>query len=227
MHTTTKRLFIYFLSLFSTLMLAFGTTPLSHAQTAAQDNLTITNGEWGHKVAFAVGDPIRQETFGTRLFEVNTSPARTAYCIEWDVPVHLYGTQSLIAPWADFPGHNSFRSNPEHNRERINWIAAHSYPAVSVAELQQTLGVSLSTESVIAQTQAAIWSIASPDFEYLSLDGVSESEKATERVLFDYLTDPAINVGQAEAATEDPLAGALVITPQFAGYHGQTLLIAH
>lgn len=130
--------------------------------------------------------------------------ALRAYCNELDVNFHKVDN-AKAAKWADFPGKNKFKTD-ENVRQKINWIAANSYPAVSYETVLQKAGVTstqVSVKSVIAQTQAAIWHLGS-DFKYEGLakgQGTAE-EQANAKKVYEYLTGSA-NTGRAESTTVD------------------------
>ena len=130
--------------------------------------------------------------------------ALRAYCNELDVNFHKVNN-AKAAKWADFPGKNKFKDD-ETVRQKINWIAANSYPAVSYETVLQKAGVTstqVSVKSVIAQTQAAIWHLGS-DFKYEGLakgQGTAE-EQANAKKVYEYLTGSA-NTGRAESTTVD------------------------
>ena len=134
--------------------------------------------------------------------------ALRAYCNELDVNFHKVNN-AKAAKWADFPGKNKFKDD-ETVRQKINWIAANSYPAVSYETVLQKAGVTsaqVSVKSVIAQTQAAIWNLGS-GFDYKGLaqgEGTAEEQQNAKKV-YEYLLGPA-NVGRAESTSVDLQVG--------------------
>ena len=129
-----------------------------------------------------------------------------AYCNELEVNFHKVNN-AKAAKWDDFPGDNNFK-NDETVRQKINWIAANSYPAVSYETVLQKADVTsaqVSKKSVIAQTQAAIWHFGS-DFKYEGLaEGTAEEQQNAKKV-YEYLTGSA-NTGRAESTTVDVQVG--------------------
>ncbi len=132
-----------------------------------------------------------------------------AYCNELEVNFHKVNN-AKAAKWEDFPGKNKFKTSPEA-REKINWIAANSYPAVDYKVVLQKAGVTekqVSVQSMIAQTQAAIWHFGS-DFKYEGLakgQGTAE-EQANAKKVYDYLISDQYNTGRAESTTVDVQVG--------------------
>ena len=128
-----------------------------------------------------------------------------AYCNELEVNFQKVDN-AYAAKWEDFPGKNKFKTSPEA-REKINWIAANSYPAVSYETVLQKVGVTkeqVSVQSMIAQTQAAIWHFGS-DFKYEGLakgQGTAE-EQANAKKVYDYLISDQYNTGRAESTSVD------------------------
>lgn len=128
-----------------------------------------------------------------------------AYCNELEVNFQKVDN-AYAAKWEDFPGKNKFKTSPEA-REKINWIAANSYPAVDYKVVLQKAGVTekqVSVQSMIAQTQAAIWHFGS-DFKYEGLakgQGTAE-EQANAKKVYDYLISDQYNTGRAESTSVD------------------------
>ena len=128
-----------------------------------------------------------------------------AYCNELEVNFHKTD-KAEAAKWDAFPGDNNFKTSAKA-REKINWIAANSYPAVSYETVLQKVGVTkeqVSVKSMIAQTQAAIWHLGS-DFKYEGLaDGHgTATEQANAKKVYDYLISDEYNTGRAESTSVD------------------------
>ena len=147
----------------------------------------------------------------TELFSATAQAGgekRLAYCTEWEVNFQKTN-DAYAAKWSDFPGKNKFKDD-ETVRQKINWIAANSYPAVSYETVLQKAGVNsaqVSVKSVIAQTQAAIWNLGS-GFDYKGLaqgQGTAEEQQNAKKV-YEYLLGPA-NVGRAESTSVDLQVG--------------------
>ena len=131
--------------------------------------------------------------------------ALRAYCNELEVNFHKTD-KAEAAKWDAFPGDNNFKTSAKA-REKINWIAANSYPAVSYETVLQKVGVTkeqVSVKSMIAQTQAAIWHLGS-DFKYEGLaDGHgTATEQANAKKVYDYLISDEYNTGRAESTSVD------------------------
>ncbi|MDO4685514.1 MAG: VaFE repeat-containing surface-anchored protein, partial [Corynebacterium sp.] len=143
-------------------------------------------------------------TRATMLFQIESGgTTREAYCIEFGVPA-VFSNDAKTVKWEEFPGSNNFKTD-EEARRKVNWIAANSYPAVSIDELRAKIGVSaeeLPVEAAIAQTQGSIWSILSAEFEYKGLVTEDATIKGAEYKLYEYLTGSE-NVGRAESSTLD------------------------
>ena len=132
-----------------------------------------------------------------------------AYCNELEVNFQKVDN-AYAAKWSKFPGDNKFKTD-ENVRQKINWIAANSYPAVSYETVLQKVGVTkeqVSVKSMIAQTQAAIWHLGS-DFKYEGLANGhgTPTEQANAKKVYDYLISDQYNTGRAESTTVDVQVG--------------------
>ena len=129
--------------------------------------------------------------------------ALRAYCNELEVNFHKTD-KAEAAKWDAFPGDNNFKTSAKA-REKINWIAANSYPAVSYETVLQKVGATkeqVSVKSMIAQTQAAIWHLGS-DFKYEGLTEGTAVEQANAKKVYDYLISDEYNTGRAESTSVD------------------------
>lgn len=127
-----------------------------------------------------------------------------AYCIERNVYINP-GAELKIADWDSFPGDNQFAKSSEA-RAKAAWIAANSYPNLSIAQLRIAADIPyLNTGEAITATQSAIWHFT---------DGFDlDSRLAYERVfkLYNYL------IGAANAgATSDKLTISASFEPKVA-----------
>ena len=133
--------------------------------------------------------------------------ALRAYCNELEVNFHKTD-KAEAAEWKKFPGDNNFKTSAKA-REKINWIAANSYPAVDYEAVLQKVGATkeqVSVKSMIAQTQAAIWHLGS-DFKYEGLTEGTAVEQANAKKVYDYLISDEHNTGRAESTTVDVQVG--------------------
>ena len=164
---------------------------------------SITEDEKGYKVTDG-SKPILAELFSA----TSGSEKRLAYCNELEVNFHKTN-DAYAAKWKDFPGNNKFKTD-ENVRQKVNWIAANSYPAVDYKVVLQKAGVTekqVSVQSMISQTQAAIWNLGS-GFDYKGLaqgEGTTEEQQNAKKV-YEYLLGPA-NVGRAESTSVDLQVG--------------------
>lgn len=129
--------------------------------------------------------------------------ALRAYCNELEVDFHKTD-KAEAAKWDAFPGDNNFKTSAKA-REKINWIAANSYPAVDYETVLQKVGATkeqVSVKSMIAQTQAAIWHLGS-DFKYEGLTEGTAVEQANAKKVYDYLISDEHNTGRAESTSVD------------------------
>lgn len=190
----------YALALFSVFALALGVITLTPSAQAQELGAQVKVSAGASGLAVYQGSKTR----GTRLFKIESGgTTREAYCIEFGVPA-VYTDKAKTVKWDEFPGNNKFKTD-EDARHKVNWIAANSYPAVSIDELRAKIGVSaeeLPVEAAIAQTQGAIWSILSAEFEYKGLETKDSKIKGAEYKLYEYLTGSS-NVGRAETSTLD------------------------
>lgn len=187
------------------LSLFFGAAHVAPTASAQEigAKFSITEDEKGYKVTDG-SKPILAELFRA----TSGSEKRLAYCNELEVNFHETN-DAYAAKWDKFPGNNKFKTD-ENIRQKVNWIAANSYPAVSYETVLQKAGVTkeqVSVKSVIAQTQAAIWNLGS-GFDYKGLaqgEGTAEEQQNAKKV-YKYLLGPA-NVGRAESTSVDLQVG--------------------
>ena len=189
------------------LSLFFGAAHVAPTASAQEigSKFSIDEDEHGYRIdSGSTNHQIRTELFSATAQAGGEK--RLAYCTEWEVNFQKTN-DAYAAKWSDFPGGNKFKTD-ENVRQKINWIAANSYPAVSYETVLQKAGVNsaqVSKKSVIAQTQAAIWNLGS-GFDYKGLAEGSAEEKANAKKVYDYLLGPA-NVGRAESTSVDLQVG--------------------
>ncbi|AOS61005.1 thioester domain-containing protein [Actinoalloteichus hymeniacidonis] len=112
------------------------------------------------------------------------------YCVELTVSART-GAPMVEVPWDQYPTRDN--ATFDENREHVLWILQHSFPTVSVDELNEKLGLNLNQQEAIGGTQAAIWHYSNG----AELDGDNDGDV---RALFDYLTGEE-NVGIGEQPT--------------------------
>ena len=189
------------------LSLFFGAAHVAPTASAQEigSKFNIDEDEYGYRIASgSTNHHIRTELFSATA-QVG-GEKRLAYCTEWEVNFQKTDN-AYAAKWSDFPGKNKFKTD-ENVRQKINWIAANSYPAVSYETVLQKAGVTsaqVSKKSVIAQTQAAIWNLGS-GFDYKGLAEGSAEEQQNAKKVYEYLLGPA-NVGRAESTSVDLQVG--------------------
>ena len=191
------------------LSLFFGAAHVAPTASAQEigSKFSIDEDEHGYRIdSGSTNHQIRTELFSATAQAGGEK--RLAYCTEWEVNFQKTDN-AYAAKWSDFPGSNSNKFKTDENvRQKINWIAANSYPAVSYETVLQKAGVTsaqVSKKSVIAQTQAAIWNLGS-GFDYKGLAEGTAEEKANAKKVYDYLLGPA-NVGRAESTSVDLQVG--------------------
>ena len=191
------------------LSLFFGAAHVAPTASAQEigSKFSIDEDEHGYRIdSGSTNHQIRTELFSATAQAGGEK--RLAYCTEWEVNFQKTDN-AYAAKWSDFPGSGSNKFKTDENvRQKINWIAANSYPAVSYETVLQKAGVNsaqVSKKSVIAQTQAAIWNLGS-GFDYKGLAEGSAEEKANAKKVYDYLLGPA-NVGRAESTSVDLQVG--------------------
>ena len=189
------------------LSLFFGAAHVAPTASAQEigSKFSIDEDEHGYRIdSGSTNHQIRTELFSATAQAGGEK--RLAYCTEWEVNFQKTDN-AYAAKWSDFPGKNKFKDD-ETVRQKINWIAANSYPAVSYEKVLQKAGVTasqVSKKSVIAQTQAAIWNLGS-GFDYKGLaEGTAEEQQNAKKV-YEYLLGPA-NVGRAESTSVDLQVG--------------------
>ena len=187
------------------LSLFFGAAHVAPTASAQEigAKFSIDEAEQGYRITDGSKNVLAE------LFSATSgSETRLAYCNELEVNFHKTN-DAYAAKWEKFPGNNKFKTD-ENVRQKVNWIAANSYPAVSYETVLQKAGVTstqVSKKSVIAQTQAAIWNLGS-GFDYKGLvkgQGTAE-EQANAKKVYEYLLGPA-NVGRAESTSVDLQVG--------------------
>lgn len=191
------------------LSLFFGAAHVAPTASAQEigSKFSIDEDEHGYRIdSGSTNHQIRTELFSATAQAGGEK--RLAYCTEWEVNFQKTDN-AYAAKWSDFPGSNSNKFKTDENvRQKINWIAANSYPAVSYETVLQKAGVTekqVSVKSVIAQTQAAIWNLGS-GFDYKGLAEGTAEEKANAKKVYEYLLGPA-NVGRAESTSVDLQVG--------------------
>ncbi|PRX47799.1 LPXTG-motif cell wall-anchored protein/TQXA domain-containing protein [Prauserella shujinwangii] len=141
---------------------------------------------------------------GLKLDQGNTL---RMYCVQIEVNIRRGGTM-IETPWDQYPDQGS----PFHkNRDKINWVLQHGYPAVDTAALAETLGADslhdgLSKKEAITGTQAAIWHFS--DGKDLNRPNASSGNDEADKdvlALYDYLTGEE-NKGVGEPAPTLELA---------------------
>ena len=191
------------------LSLFFGAAHVAPTASAQEigAKFSIDEDEHGYRIdSGSTNHHIRTELFSATAQAGGEK--RLAYCTEWEVNFQKTDN-AYAAKWSDFPGSNSNKFKTDENiRQKINWIAANSYPAVSYETVLQKAHVTasqVSKKSVIAQTQAAIWNLGS-GFDYKGLaEGTAEEQQNAKKV-YEYLLGPA-NVGRAESTSVDLQVG--------------------
>ncbi|WP_199440780.1 thioester domain-containing protein [Umezawaea beigongshangensis] len=126
------------------------------------------------------------------------------YCVELPEPVK--GDAGMVeVPW---DAHPRPESGFHQNRDKVNWILAHSYPSIEVDALRAAVKIDdLTVREAIAGTQAAIWHFSDNDELDLAnpLRGgeTDEDDKPVDQdpadvvALYQYLTSDA-NTGLGE-----------------------------
>lgn len=193
------------------------------AADEAQAKIDKHGGDNGYQVNLGHG----YEYMKTVLFKLDLDGGNSlrSYCVEIDVPIDPERALQE-RPWGEFPNPHS----PFHeNRDKINWVLHHGYPANDLAAIEGVLtgqGAELDNgldkKEAIAATQAAVWHFS--DGKDLDRDNPAQGKGADEQTdadvlaLYDYLTGDA-NVGIG--AQPDP---ALELTPEeISGNAGERL----
>ncbi|SFP87574.1 LPXTG-motif cell wall anchor domain-containing protein/TQXA domain-containing protein [Amycolatopsis arida] len=161
----------------------------------------------GYGVAFTDGGA------PTKLFSIKLDGGEklVTYCIQVHVDA-LTDVDMIERPWDGFPD----KESPFHkNRDKINWVLHHSYPAIELADLEKKLtdeGISftggLDQKEAITGTQAAVWHFS--DGKDLKKVAAPDESAADVKSLYDYLTGvenkgvgeqptPALEVSPAKA----------------------------
>ncbi|MEU6149977.1 thioester domain-containing protein [Actinosynnema sp. NPDC047251] len=146
-------------------------------------------------------DGVNAELIGLKIIENGKEQTATAYCVELPTPLED-STPLEEVPWNEHP-------NPDtkfkQNAAKVNWILHHSYPTLSVEQVQTAFGLSdLKRSSVIAGTQAAIWHFT----DEVTLDEKDPTGEKDDKVdadvlaLYKKLTGPDnVGIGEEPAPT--------------------------
>ncbi|WP_298181370.1 Cys-Gln thioester bond-forming surface protein [Saccharomonospora sp.] len=185
--------------------LSLGSIPASADEAKAR----IDRGTNGYTVN------LDSESQITTLFNLSLGGGNSlrAYCVE--ISVSVDPSRPLYeSPWDEFPNPDS----PFHeNRDHINWVLQHGYPAHDLSALEQTLaeqGVELhnglSEKEAITATQAAVWHYS--DGKDINRDDPARADREADAdvlALYDYLT------GESNVGIEEPNP-ALEVGPESA-----------
>lgn len=172
----------------------------------AQGKLDKTAGVSGFKVNVEGMPNLSTALFGLRL---EGGDLLKTYCVQIEVDIRDEDKDLVRGevPWDEFPNEHS----PFHeNREKINWVLHHGYPAVEVDALEKlltdeelTFDEGLSVPEAITATQAAVWRFS----DGKSLDEANptpQNPAAKNDVLavYNYLTgDKNVGIGQQPSPT--------------------------
>jgi TQXA domain-containing protein len=156
---------------------------------------------------------------GTRLFGIYADrpsdpaaePDYWAYCIEHDVAART-NVEGYVGDVDSFLGDNHFDDPTVQGQ--VFWILANSYPALSLEEFAEAVGVpSISQDDAIEATQYAIWRFTELDFDGVWSWSSDDSEAAYWHLLDGAKSNPGLSYEDLEvtASIEAPTA------PQTAG----------
>ncbi|MBK1784510.1 thioester domain-containing protein [Prauserella cavernicola] len=187
------------------------------ALPASAEDVNARFDEGSHAKGYSIN--VGGKNLGTTLFglKVDDDSLLRAYCVE--IAVSVDPSRSLSEkPWDEFPNPES----PFHeNRDKLNWVLHHSYPALELPDIEGTLaeqGVEfdngLDEKEAISATQAAVWHYSDGKDLDTEKPLKSDDEGAAKDVvaLYEYLTSDA-NVGigdepnQTLGVTPDTIAG--------------------
>ena len=150
-------------------------------------------------------------------------PDLWAYCVEHDVSART-AVAGVVGDYASFPGANNF-TDPAI-QARVHWTLTHSYPAVSLADLEVAAGITgLSRNDAIEATQYAIWNFT----DLWSDPGTPWAwETPNSEAVYHYLVDGALAgagatppapqtvsvsvTGPSTTASADTLVGPFLVT---------------
>ena len=157
---------------------------------------------------------------GTGMYPVWSSgvpegePDYWAYCIEHDVAAKT-STLGQVGDLESYLGANHFLD--EAVQQKVLWVLAHSYPAVSLADFAAAVGVpDMLEQDAIEGAQYAIWR-----YTELSFDAAWSWETEASEAAYWYLVDGANAAGglapeyfevtaTVEASTEPQVPGSLI-----------------
>lgn len=142
----------------------------------------------------------RNHSYNTGLigFRLSDGTKLKMYCVEINTSIDRRH-EMIEQPWDKFPNSES----PFHaNRDKINWVLHHGFPAASTDAITEALGKlaepvkfhnGLSQQEAVTATQAAVWHFS--DGVKLRkenpVQGQGEDTKKDVVALYDYLTGPA------------------------------------
>jgi TQXA domain-containing protein len=140
------------------------------------------------------------------------------YCIELTTMVDTKHPDMTERPWDAYPNANS----PFHrNRDKVNWVLHHSYPALDTDKIVATLGRDfnggLSAAEAIAATQAAIWHFS--DNAQLNTGKATDDAASSADILalYEYL------IGELNTGLAEPKAGLEMTPDQLTGTAGDRI----
>ncbi|MQA11049.1 MAG: TQXA domain-containing protein [Pseudonocardiaceae bacterium] len=126
----------------------------------------------------------------TKLIGLGTAGKHfDTYCVEIDTSIDPNHPDMTEVPWDSYPDDES----PFHkNRAKVNWVLHHSYPAVELDKLSETVDADfvngLNKQEAIAATQAAVWHFS----DDVDLDKTQPTRNPTSDAdvlaLYEYLT---------------------------------------
>jgi TQXA domain-containing protein/LPXTG-motif cell wall-anchored protein len=135
-------------------------------------------------------------------FDLDGEGSLKVYCVQIEEDIS-HSRKMVETPWDSFPDPES----PFHgNRDRINWVLHHGYPAVDVEDLAKAVTESgapladeLSRKEAVTATQAAIWHF-SDGMELNQANPLPENDTsdADVRAVYNYLVSDENNAGIGE-----------------------------
>ncbi|QMU96019.1 VaFE repeat-containing surface-anchored protein [Microbacterium esteraromaticum] len=188
--------------------------PTTFATAAAADEIAVGDSVWvGSKVGYSGGG--YHSVYLEAPSDPNSPGAASfgAYCIEQPIRART-NTPGVVGDYSSYLGSNHFTSPAV--QAKVFWVLAHSYPAVSLADMAAAAGLAdLTLEEATQAAQYAIWRYTDLGFDADWSGWVSPNASAA----YWYL----VNGANADTATAPPASAPIEVSvsaPAAAGEAG-------
>ncbi|WP_216212488.1 thioester domain-containing protein [Amycolatopsis aidingensis] len=184
--------------------------PAAGATEEARGRVKFHLGADGYKVNLHGTDRSQLETWNY-VIQLDGGEKLNVYCVEIETDIDT-GQDMVERPWDEFPNPNT---DFHANRDKINWVLHHGYPAKGTEAIEQALDGTvefndgLSTKEAITATQTAVWHFSDGtdlDKDTPLVDDKRNPDAANAEdvlALYSYLTgDKNTGISEPDAALE-------------------------